>query len=233
MVLLLAGGAQASTALQELKEALARFKHQQPVKAQLSFQSRSEGGDESGSAQVQLPIEDGPQGLRLSYPQPLLARAEQEEAAKDRDPKAQTPTSTGLREVGMVELRDMLRAAEVLQRRLGRASFKSEKAEPWQGQPARKLSFELENTRPNKYIKEYSGLLEVWINEQGVPLASRAQQKFSGRAYVLISFDMSNEDENHYQVQGDRLLTVKRQSRNSGSGGGEKGSNSRQLQLLL
>lgn len=223
----------ANTGLEDLKQALARFKNQTPLKAQLSYRADHQGGDDAGSAAVQLPLEDGPAGLRLSYPQALLAKAELEDAAKDKDPKADTPTVKGLRDLGLGELREMARAADALQRRLSRASFKGEKAETWQGQPARRLSFELENTRPNKHVKEYSGLFEVWINAEGVPLASRAQQKISGRAYVLISFEMSNEDEAVYQVMGDRLLTARKTSKGSGSGAGEKGSQQRTLSLQL
>jgi len=215
-----------------LREALARFKNQSPLKAQLLLKSESQGED-AGSAQVQLPIEDGPQGLRLLYPQSLLQKAAQEDEAKDRDPKANTPTASGLKQLELNDLAGMTRAAEALQRRLARASFKGEKAEPWQGQPARKLSFELENSRPNKYVKDYSGLLEVWINADGVPLASRAQQKVSGRVMVVVSFDMSNEDETVYQVSGDRLLAVKRNSKSQGSGAGEKGSQQRWLTLSV
>lgn len=233
LLLLLAGPAFASSGLADLKQALARFKNQTPLKAQLSYRGESQGGDDAGTAAVQLPLEDGPAGLRLVYPQPLLAKAEQEDAAKDKDPKADTPTVKGLRDLGLTELRDMARAADGLQRRLARASFKGEKPDSWQGQPARRLSFELENNRPSKYVKEYSGLLEVWIDEQGVPLASRALQKIAGRAYVVISFEMSNEDEAVYQVLGDRLLATRKSSKGSGSGAGETGSNKRTLTLSL
>lgn len=231
LLLMVCAPAFASSGLDDLKQALARFKNQAPLKAQLSYRAEHQGGDDAGTAAVQLPLEDGPGGLRLSYPQSLLAKAEQEDTAKDKDPKADTPTVKGLRDLGLSELREMARAAESLQRRLARAIFKSEKAETWQGQPARRLSFELENLRPNKHVKEYSGLFEVWINAEGVPLASRALQKISGRAYVLISFDMSNEDEAVYQVVGDRLLTTRKISKGSGSGAGEKGSQQRTLSL--
>lgn len=229
----LTGTAAASDGAALLREALARFKNQSPLKAQLLLKSESQGDEQAGSAQVQLPIEDGPQGLRLLYPQALLSKATLEDEAKDRDPKASTPTSSGLKQVDLGDLASMTRAAESLQRRLSRASLKSEKAEAWQGQPARKLSFELENSRPSKYVKDYSGLLEVWINEQGVPLASRAQHKMSGRFMVVVSFDMSQEDEAVYQVSGDRLLATRRSSKSQGSGAGEKGSSNKLLTLNL
>lgn len=233
LLLLLASPAFASSGLDDLKQALTRFKNQTPLKAQLHYRGESQGGDDAGTAAVQLPLEDGPAGLRLVYPQSLLSKAEQEDAAKDKDPKADTPTVKGLRELGLPELRDMARAADSLQRRLARAQFKSERADTWQGQPARRLSFALENNRPSKFVKEYSGLLEVWINEQGVPLASRAQQKVSGRAYVVISFEMSNEDEAVYQVVGDRLLATRKSSKGSGSGAGERGQQQRVMTLQL
>jgi hypothetical protein len=233
LLLVYAGAAHASDGAQSLREALARFKNQSPVKAQLQVRGETKGEDETGPSSAQLQVEDGPQGLRLSYPQAVLAQAQQEELAKDRDPKAQTPTVAGLRQLDLADARDMLRAADGLQRRLARASFKGEKAEVWQGQPARKLTFELENLRPHKYVKDYSGQLDVWVNEQGQPLASRAVQKVSGRAYVVISFDMSNEDETVYQVSGDRLVATRRVTKGQGSGAGEKGSSNKTLTLSI
>ncbi len=231
LLALLCSPAFASSGLADLQQALARFKNQTPLKAQLSYRAESQGGDDAGSAAVQLPLEDGPTGLRLNYPQALLAKAELEDAAKDKDPKADTPTVRGLRELGLAELRDMARAADSLQRRLARASFQSEQPDTWQGRSARRLSFKLENTRPNRHVKDYSGQLEVWIDEQGVPLASRAQQRIAGRAYVVISFEMNNEDEAVYQVIGDRLLATRKSSKGSGSGAGERGSQQRVLTL--
>lgn len=225
--------AQANDSAAALTETLNRLKGQQPLRGLLSLKAENQGGDELRLAQLQLPFEDGPQGLRLQYPQELLSRAEREELQRHDNPKAATPTASGIDDLQLRDVRDMARAADALLRRLKRASFQAETQEAWQGQPARKLRFSLTQSRPNKYVKDYSGVLDVWVNAAGQPLASRAVQKVSGRAMLVISFESSDEDELHYAVAGDRLVATRRQVKNSASGGGEKGSNNRSLSLQL
>ena len=237
MLVGLSPGAQAD-ALRDLKAALARLQGQTPIKGQISVKSenrQSDGDDDarntSGAAQVVF--EDGPQGLRLTYPQPLLAKALQEDASKDANPKASTPTATGLSSLGFQDVRTMTRAAESLTRTLNRASFKNERAEPWQGQAARVVSFDVPLRQPDKYVKKFSNLLEVWVAADGTPLAARQTQTMSGRAIMVITFEMKSSEETHYSVVGDRLVAARRSSQSSGEGAGEKGKQSRQLQLEL
>jgi hypothetical protein len=225
-------------ALGDLKSALARLQGQTPIKGQISVKSenrQNEGKDdariEQGAAQVAF--DDGPQGLRLSYPQPLLLRAQQEDAAKDANPKASTPTATGLSSLAYQDVRQMTRAADGLLRTLNRSSFKNERADTWQGQPARVVSFDVPLREPNKYAKKFSNLLEVWVAADGTPLAARQTQSMSGRAMMVISFEMNATEETHYAVVGERLVAVRRSSQSSGEGAGEKGKQSRQLQLDL
>lgn len=225
-------------AVRDLKAALGRLQGQTPIKGQISVKSenrQSDGDDEarntSGAAQVAF--EDGPQGLRLSYPQPLLAKALQEDANKDANPKASTPTATGLSSLGFQDVRTMTRAAEGLLRTLNRATFKNERAETWQGRAARVVSFDVPPRQPDKYVKKFSNLLEVWVAPDGTPLAARQTQSMSGRAMMVITFEMKSSEETLYSVVGDRLVAARRSSQSSGEGAGEKGQQSRQLQLEL
>lgn len=225
-------------ALSDLRSALGRLQGQTPIKGQVSVKSenrQNEGKDDArnelGAAQVAF--DDGPQGLRLTYPQPLLTKALQEDAAKDANPKASTPTATGLGNLAYQDVRQMTRAAEGLLRTLNRASFKSERTDTWQGQAARVVSFDVPLREPNKYTKKYSNVLEVWVAADGTPLAARQTQSISGRAMMVISFEMSSSEETQFTVVGERLVAVRRSSQSSGEGAGEKGRQSRQLQLDL
>ncbi|MCZ8234165.1 MAG: hypothetical protein O9335_03310 [Inhella sp.] len=225
-------------AVRDLKSALNRLQGQTPIKGQVSIKSESrqnEGKDDArvdhGAAQVAF--DDSPQGLRLLYPQPLLMRAQQEDAAKDANPKAKTPTVTGLSSLDHQDVRQMTRAADDLLRTLNRSTFKNERTDTWQGQAARVVSFDVPLREPNKYAKKFSNVLEVWVGADGTPLAARQTQTMSGRAMMVISFEMSATEETHYTVVGERLVAVRRNSQSSGEGAGEKGKQSRQLQLEL
>jgi hypothetical protein len=214
--------------LQELRDTLARLAGHTPLKAsvQLKSESRSSDGDDSeastGLASVQL--EDGTQGLRLNYPQAALSRAAQEDAARAANPKAPAPTATGLRGLGFSDVSELSRAAESLQRDLARAVFMAERQEPWQGRPARALVFDLPPARKDKHVKKHESTLEVWLGADGVPLASRKRQRVEGRAFVVVSFEWENTEEQVFAVIGERMVATRRIGTNRASGGGQKGS---------
>lgn len=225
-------------ALTDFKTALQRLTGDTPLKGQVTVKSENRSNDGKDDAEVRLGVaqvgfDDGPQGLRLHYPQSLLTKAAQEDLGRRQNPKSATPTATGLADLNYREVRGMTHAAESLQRLLANAQFKGERNEAWQGQPARVLSFQLPQTEPNKYVKEFNWILDVWVGADGVPLGARSVQKMSGRAYVVVSFEMNSEDEWHYAVSGDRLVALKKSSRGGGSGGGEKGSSSKTHSLSL
>lgn len=214
--------------LQELRDTLARLAGHTPLKAavQLKSESRNPDGDDgeasTGLATVQL--EDGPQGLRMSFPQAALSRAAQEDAARAANPKAPAPTATGLRALSFSDLSELSRAAESLQRDLAKAVFLAERKEPWQGRPARVLVFDLPQAKKDKYVKKNESTLEVWLGPDGVPLASRNRQRVEGSAFVVINFEFENTEEQVFAVIGERLVATQRISTNSTSGAGQKGS---------
>lgn len=221
--------------LQDLRETLGRLSGHTPLKAtvQLKSEGRTQDGDESetntGLASVQL--EDGLSGLRLSYPQAALTKAAQEEAARAANPKTPTPTATGLKGLGFSEVRELSRAAENLRRDLANAVFKTERSEAWQGQQSRVLVFDVPQARKDKYVKKFESTLEVWLGADGTPLASRQRQRVEGSAFVVISFEMQNSEEQVFAVVGERLVTTQRITSNSGSGAGQKGSGRREYTL--
>jgi hypothetical protein len=218
--------------LADLKAALARLPGQTPVKAVVEAKTWSRQGEgkdaDEQNGQASINLDDSPRGLQILYSKDLLTRLETEERAREKDSKAKTPTIAAIKEVNSSELRPMVSAVGNLSRALEKAIFKSEKADAsYNGKPARLLSFEIPveklSEKDRKYVKKFEGSLEVWIGQDGIPLASRMHQAISGRAFVVISFETKNEEELVYGVSGDRLVVTKKESKNSGSGAGEKG----------
>lgn len=217
--------------LSDLKAALARLQGQTPVKAFVeakTWNRQGEGKDQEetlGLASVS--IEESSRGLQVLYSKEMLAKLESEERQREKDKKAKTPTLSAWSEVNSSALRPMISAASSLSRSLEKANFKSEKVDNFNGKPARLLNFEMSidklNERDRKYMKKFDGQIDVWIAADGTPLASRLTQAVSGRAYVVISFEMKNEEEWIYGTVGDRLVALKKESKNSGAGMGEKG----------
>ena len=226
----------------DLRAALARPQGGVALRGLFKADTTSRQGDaadaEVDRGQAQVQFEDGPQGLRLVFGRETLQRIEQEERTRQRDPKARTPTLTGLKALEVNELRGMLSPTAALLALLDEATPKAEVPEAWNGQPARRLSFELGlgkmRERDRKYIKKYEGTLDIWIGTDGWPLALRQQTQASGRAFLVVSFEMRAKEEQTFLVVGDRLVVARRDSQGSGAGAGEKGENQalRELQLL-
>ncbi len=215
----------------DLKAALARLQGQTPLKAVLEISRRSRHGEgkemDETISKATVTLEDGARGLQVLYGKDLLARVEAEENAKEKDAKAKTPTLSAMSDIGAGELRPLILAAGTLARRMEKAVFKGEEVQAYAGKPARLLSFDfpLESIpeKDRKYIKKYEGSLDIWIAADGTPLANHSKDKVSGRAYVVISFESKNDEQSVYSVVGQRLITVHKEAKSSGSGAGEKG----------
>jgi hypothetical protein len=224
--------------LEDLKAALAKLQGQTPVKAVATARVQSTNKDddekarqEAGSATVAL--EDGPLGLRLIYSPDLLAKAHAESAARQKDSKAATPTRTALNELTMLDVSNLTNAAAVLARKVDTAQLKSERKDTLNGQPVRVLSLELAVDKNQKFVKSASSNMDVWIDAEGRPLMSRSQSQVSGRAYMVITFDMQGSEEKTYTVAGDRLVVTRQDSRQSGSGAGQSGDSRSTISLAL
>lgn len=216
--------------LADLKGALARMQAQTPLKATLetrTWRRTGEGKDaEEFSGQAAIALEDGSQGMRLQYSRELLSRMDGEQQAVAKNPNAKTPTLYAMRELGPDDLRPMVSAAEGLARQLERGAFKSEKSATYGGKPARQLTFNVPVTtlsdRDRKYIKDFSGSLDVWIGADGTPMASSLNLHATGRAFVVVSFEFKQEEQSVYSLAGDRLVIARRESKTSNAGAGER-----------
>ncbi|MEP6503218.1 MAG: hypothetical protein ABJD97_07815 [Betaproteobacteria bacterium] len=217
--------------LAELKTALARLQAQTPVKATLdvkTLERRGEGGDATekvGQASVQ--VEDGARGLQVTWGRDTLARMDAESRQLGRDSKAKTPTTWALARLDSSEFAPMVSAAAALARALDESVFRSEKADTWSGKPARLLSFTIPSTRlteqQRKYVKEFDGVLDVWIGADGTPLASATHATVKGRAFVVVTFEAQDDTSATYGVIGDRLVTLRAENHTASSGAGERG----------
>jgi hypothetical protein len=231
LALLAFAAAAAADGLADLRGALARYPALAPLRAALEVKTLDRHGDGDGAeekaGQASVLLEDGPRGLQVSYAKELLARMEAEARERGRDPKAKTPALWALGRMDATEFSPLVSATAHLARRLDDAVFKGEKADTWQGRPARQLTFSIPDghltASERKYVKHFEGALEVWIAADGTPLASSEHTSVSGRAFVVISFEARQDEDCSYAVTGDRLVTARRESRSVSSGAGEKG----------
>jgi hypothetical protein len=225
----------------ELRAALGRSQGATAIKGSAKVEAWSRDGDgkdaEEDQGQASLGFEDGPQGLRLTYPRDLLARVDVEARAREKDPKAKAPASAGLKSLAPADLRGLLAPAPSLLSLLDDCMPKGESVEAWNGRPARRLSCEFGidrlKGRDRKYVKTFDGKLDIWIAADGTPLASRGRTAVSGRAFVVVGFESASDHEQSFQTVGDRLVVVREERRSSGSGAGEKGESRVVRELMV
>lgn len=216
--------------LADVKAALQRLQGQGAIKAVLEAKTLRRVGEGNEAIErhghASVIVEDSGSGLQVSYSKDLLAKIEQEERAKAKDPNSKTPSISALREFEAAQLREMTQAANALSRSIEKATYKGERPDTYLGKSARLLSFEISveslSERERKYVKKFDGNLSIWITADGTPLASKITNVASGRAFIVISFEAKSEEQSTYALWGDRLLITQKESRNSAAGAGER-----------
>jgi hypothetical protein len=215
-------------ALADLKSALLRLQGQAPLKATLDLKNWHRLGEGKEASETEgrasLAMDDGPRGLQVLYGKDMLARIESEASARGKNPDAKTPTQDAVRELDAAGLRSVVSAAPALLREIDGARYTGEKIDAFGGKPARQLSFEFSianlSERERKYAKKFEGNLDIWIAEDGTPLASRMRQSASGRAFVVVGFEQQMNEDRVFGLVGDRLYTQRKETHSSSAGAG-------------
>jgi hypothetical protein len=216
--------------LDELRAALQRLAGGEPVKATLEHSFWRQTTDDKkptvSQGKISAQLEDGPQGLKVIWAKPTLQQAGKELAAQEREPERGTPTRTALRNVDPLETSEALNHAEALLRDLAQAQVTEEKAEPWQGHPAKLLVLKLTPRIPEnqkKYMKELKVEGRVWVGSDGLPLAFSSSVAYKG-SRLFISFEGGNSQELQFARVGNRLVVTRATSedRNAGFGASQQ-----------
>lgn len=238
--LLLLGTLLRADALGDLRDALARLDGQSPVKASVEYQFWSRQGDDKKplitEGRAAATVEDGPQGLRMSWAPDLLQAAAQEAQAQAADPDAKASTRQALEGLRALTVRDALHGAGALLRTLEQAQLVEAREDAWQGRPARLLRLKLSprlSRQDRKYVKEMEASAQVWVGADGLPLAAETQVHVKGRAFLVISFEQQERETFRFARSGGRLVVVHHTMERSGSGGGEQGQRKTMVTLHL
>lgn len=229
---LLAPACAHADALADLRTALTRLPAKAPLAARVQVQGESRQGNDTTPIAGSVQVDDGATGLRLSYGPDLTARLATEARATAATPPEQSPPAgrakATLAKLDLESVRLLANAGEVLAAQLDRATACAPEAEAQLGgKPARLLSCTLRrpamSERERGYVKQYDGKLDLWLAPDGTPLAAKRNETVSGRAMVVISFETQFAVEASYAVVGDRLVATRLESRQNGSGAGERG----------
>ncbi|MDO3381424.1 hypothetical protein [Gilvimarinus algae] len=230
LVLLCLAATSRADGLADLQRALETLTQRLPVTGELAVEVMQKYGDgddaveRKGAASAR--VVDSPEALSLAYGAELLASLEGEEAQRARDPDVATPAKDGVHELSPADARLMVRARDSLQRSINAAQYLGETEESYEQVPARRLDFALPISQlakhERKYVKSYDGVLSVWIDENGVPLASRTRIDASGRVFIFIRFHFEVRSDRQFVVHGDRLLALEDRYYQQSRGAGER-----------
>lgn len=214
----------AANGLDDLRSSLQKLPGGDPVKATLehSFwrQTTEDKKPVVSQGKVSAQLEEGPQGLRVTWSKPTLQQAARELAVQEKEPDRPAPTRSALRNLDPVETAESLNHAEALLRDLAQAQLQEERAETWQGHPARLLVLKLTPRIPEaqrKYLKELKVDARVWVGPDGLPLAAATTVAFKG-SRMFISFEGGSSQERQFAKVGGRLVVTKATSEDRSAG---------------
>lgn len=212
--------------LADFRSALTQLQSTDPiaVNAQFKLFGRSGEHDEliEREGLINMRLEDGADGLHAVYSPELIAQLHAEELAKIEDENVKNSALNAVGQFEYWEWRELLYPAAQMELVLGRYSFVSETMGAFNGQPATLLTFSMPKEKIDKgfrkYVKKYKNRLQIWIDDQGMPLASQLSEKGSGRIFIVIGFTFKNEIHTEYRQQNGRLIAVKREVKDESSG---------------
>jgi len=198
------------------------------MKASVEFQSSGRTADaknpESADGKVTAVVEDGPEGLRVFWSRALIEKVDEERRIQARDPEKPSARGAAMDELNASRVNSYLNAAPDLLGRLEEAQFVEEKADTWDNQPVRRLTYKVTprlDERSRKIIKEIDATVRVWVGAEGLPVAAENRLHLKGRAMLVITFESTETEMFRFRHTGNRLVIVQDIKESSGSGAGE------------
>jgi hypothetical protein len=229
--LLLAASVLRADTVSDLRAALASLDGSEPVSARVETGSVQREGESAkdgaaASSAVAALVEDGPQGMTITWSRALVDTAAGELQAKSKDPNKSTPTRNSMDDLKPSSLGDYLNASAKVLRILDMGKLVDEKETTREGQPARLLAFQLTPPlaeRDKKIIKEAEMTARLWLGADGLPVAAETEFHAKGRAMLVISFETTEKEELRFAEAGRRLVVTRYLHETQSSGGGQSG----------
>jgi hypothetical protein len=212
----------------DIRAALAKLTAREPIRAtyevQQSIANEGKFDNDKFSGKATVELEGGDGEFRVVMPRALLEQIAREQEARTRDVEQQTPTVSALNTIQAVEASNAIDFAPELLRMLHGAKLVSDAQSTFQGKPARALVLRLADRIEKEdagRLKMLENRLTLWLGPDLIPVGAEhlVHAKFS----VLILRGETKEKRSWYFSRvGDRLVRVRHESSQSGSGMGQK-----------
>jgi len=218
-------------ALSALKAALTAQSGGGGVRARVDYSLRQQEGDDKETVKMEgkagTVVEDSDLGMRIFWDRATMDAAAGELAARAANPDKKAPTRRVMDALDPQTLSDYLNAVPSLQRKLEGAQLVEEREDVFEGRKLRLLVVRLQpklTAQDKKYVKHTESTARIWVGVDGLPVASESHFFVKGRAFLVISFDSSEESRLRFGTVAGRLVVLHHEKTTGGSGGGEKSS---------
>jgi hypothetical protein len=219
----------AADGLADLKVALGNFSAQSTIKGVLEAQTWSVQGKGKDATetkgQARALVEYGPSGLRMQWGRPFLKQLDQEAMERMKNVQAANQPSSALWAMELRRTYNLLDASGELSRIIEISTFTSETKEMLDGRQVRALHFSVPLSgvpvRFRGWIKEFKSTATVLVDADGTPLRFKQNTQTKARAFLVVSFEQTQETDIVYSILGDHLICVSHEEKQVGGGGGE------------
>ncbi|MDR2697330.1 MAG: hypothetical protein LBB40_02510, partial [Holophagales bacterium] len=222
----------AADGLSDFKAAIVRYTAKSTIKGTLEVQTWSRQGKGKDATemrgQASAWVEYGPQGLQMRWNRPFLNQLDQEARLRTKGAPQNNQVSNALWHMDLRKTYDLLDASKDLSLILETATFQSEGLEPLNGRSTRVLRFSVPQSgvpeRLRRWIKEFNSTAKIWIDKEGNPLSYWQSTHIKARAFLVISFEQTQEQSITYSKTADNLVCLSVEEKQEFGGGGEYNS---------
>jgi hypothetical protein len=217
--------------LTDLRTALALLRATTPAQATFDLQRfRKASGrfaNNESSGAVSVTVSTDANGLQLTFPPELMAKANKEANDREADPKASTASRAAIAELDATSVAESLDFRESLLRLLSIGKTQSESRVMWRGVPARLVLLKLTPRLPKEatsiwHVNFSQDQLSLWIGADNLPLAAERVAKGSA-GFLFLKGEMTTREAWTFAHFADRLVVARYENSFAGSGFGQKG----------
>jgi hypothetical protein len=232
LLFLLISSFAAADGLADLKAAIERYSAKATIKGTLDAQIWSVQGKGKDATetrgQASAWVEYGPSGLRMQWGRNFLRQLDQESRERMKNVQAANQPSSALWAMELRRTYSFFDAPGELSRMIEIAKFSSETEEMHNGKPARALHFSVPLSgvpvRFRGWVKEFNSTATVLVDADGTPLRFKQSTQTKARAFLVVSFEQTQETDIAYSILEDHLICIRSEEKQTGGGGGEHSS---------
>ncbi len=225
-------------AFSDIRTSLGKLTAREPIRATYEVQRAvtNEGkyANEKFNGKAAVDLEGDGEGVRIAFSRPLLEQVNRERQVRAHDPKQPAPTLSALGEISAVAASEAIDAAPPILHLLDDAKVVEDREGTWQGKTVRVVIFRLADKRDSSFGKETvaENKLTLWLGPDALPLAAEHVHR-AKYSFLIFKGESSSKRSWHFAHIGDRLVRVRQEENESGSGLGQKGSSSLVATLRL